>query len=64
LLSPTAVHADAEVHDTPESKALVAPDGAGGVCAVQLVPFHCSASGMLLLCPTAVQAESDVQETL
>src|SRR6516225_9936921 len=64
---PTAVHADADVQDTPASVA--PPCGGLGVAWIdQLVPFHRSASVMAvgvkgLEAPTAVQAEDDVHAT-
>ena len=51
------------MQDTAEREALVAPEGSARVWAVQVVPFHCSASGVPLLSPTAVQAEGEVQDT-
>src|SRR5215470_8509746 len=64
---PTAVHADAEVHDTPFRE----PPPCGGLGAawmVHLVPFQRSATGraapvVVVLAPTAMQADADVQVT-
>jgi hypothetical protein len=44
VLFPTAVHAVAEMHDTPDSLLACAPLGLGVVWIVQLVPFQRSAS--------------------
>ncbi len=64
---PTAVHADADVQDTPLRKA---PPGRGlGVgWMVHLVPFHRSARAravpaLVVLAPTAMQAEDELQAT-
>jgi hypothetical protein len=43
-LPPTAVHADADEHETPFRKANCDPVGFGVDCTVHFVPFHCSAS--------------------
>jgi hypothetical protein len=43
LLDPTAVHAVAEVHDTPKRLLVVAPLGLGVGCIVQALPSHRSA---------------------
>jgi hypothetical protein len=60
---PTAVHAFAEVHDTPFSELNWPPAGAGGWM-LQLFPSHLSAiTCSSLLFPTAVHAFGDVQET-
>jgi hypothetical protein len=64
---PTAVHADADVQDTPLRK----PPPCGGLGVgwmVHLVPFHRSARARavpaaVVLAPTAMQAEADVQAT-
>jgi hypothetical protein len=64
---PTAVHADADVQDTPFKK----PPPCGGLGVgwmVHLVPFHRSARARavpaaVVLAPTAMQAEADVQTT-
>jgi hypothetical protein len=64
---PTAVHADADVQDTPLRKP--SPWGGLGVSwMVHLVPFHRSATGrtapvVVVLAPTAMQADADVQAT-
>jgi hypothetical protein len=42
--NPTAVQADAELHDTASRSLEMAPDGLGVVCTVQDVPFHDSAN--------------------
>src|SRR6185437_9704185 len=64
---PTAVHANADVQDTPLRKA---PPGRGlGVGRmVHLVPFHRSARAravpaLVVLAPTAMQDDADVQAT-
>jgi hypothetical protein len=43
--NPTALHALAELHDTLNSSARVAPAGAGVAWMLQAVPFHASANG-------------------
>jgi hypothetical protein len=64
---PTAVHADADVQDTPLRKP--PPWGGLGVgWMVHLVPFHRSATGraapvVVVLAPTAMQDDADVQAT-
>ena len=68
LALPTAVHALAEVHDTPDSTAFVAPDGFGVVWTVHFVPFQSSAKGVSapgksLKDPTAVHVVNDTHET-
>jgi hypothetical protein len=62
LEPPTAVQADAEVHDTPLS---VAPpwDGLGVGWMTQRVPFHRSASVPAAEPPTAEHADAEVQDT-
>jgi hypothetical protein len=40
---PTATHALAEAHDTPESALNVAPDGVGVDWIDHVLPFHASA---------------------
>src|SRR5215468_6313848 len=67
---PTAVHCDREVQDTSLKPGLYAPAGVGGARTVQLVPFHCSASGLVFegwlgvaMLPTAMQAVADRHET-
>jgi len=65
--APTAVQADADVQDTPFKEP--PPCGGLGVAwIVHLVPFHRSATArdtpaVVMLDPTAVQAEADVQAT-
>jgi hypothetical protein len=60
--APTAVHADADVQDTPLRKP---PPRAGLRVAwiVHLLPFQLSARVPALDAPTAVHADADVQET-
>ena len=48
VYSPTAMHAELEVHDTALSVLLVAPTGFGVVWIVQPSPFHASASVTLV----------------
>jgi hypothetical protein len=61
---PTAVHAVADVHDTPIRKLIGTPGGAGIGWTLQLVPSHLSAiTRPALLFPTAVHAEGELQET-
>jgi hypothetical protein len=61
---PTAMHAVADVHETPVRKLFGTPAGAGIVWTLQLVPFHRSAmTCAALLLPTAVHADGEVQET-
>src|SRR5437660_4795892 len=43
VLDPTAVHAVAEMHDTPDSAASVDPAGLEVACDVQATPFQPSA---------------------
>jgi hypothetical protein len=62
LEAPTAVHADADVQDTPLKKPL--PCGGLGVAwIIHLTPSHRSASVPPLKDPTAVQAEGEVHDT-
>ena len=67
LEAPTAVHAHAEVQDTPFRPP--PPCGGLGVAWIdQLAPFHRSASVVALgvkglEAPTAVHADADVQDT-
>jgi hypothetical protein len=59
---PTAVHDDAEVHDTPLSPA--PPCGGLGVAWIaQVVPFQCSAKVPEFENPTAVHDTAEVQAT-
>ena len=59
---PTAVHDDAEVHDTPLSPA--PPCGGLGVAWIaQVVPFQCSAKVPEFENPTAVHDAAEVQAT-
>jgi hypothetical protein len=67
--APTAIHAVAEVHDTPASFVTIAPAGLGVACTVQAAPFHTSASvtsclKVLVNHPAAVQAVAEVHDTL
>src|SRR5579863_8054295 len=69
LSEPTASQAVAAGHETALSCAVVEPLGAGTVCSVQAVPFHCSANGVWfppesVQNPTAVHAFTDAHETL
>jgi len=62
LAAPTAVHADADVQDTPLRKP--PPCGGLGVAwTVHLVPFQLSARVPALEAPTAVHADAEVQDT-
>jgi hypothetical protein len=68
LNQPTAVHAVADVHDTPSRPLVVVPAGLGTVWIDQLVPFHRSANGrelpvLLIKEPTAMQAVLEVHDT-
>jgi hypothetical protein len=60
---PTAVHAVAEVHDTPCREPLVPPLGSGGCIALQLKPSQRSAKSTSPEDPTAMHAVADVHET-
>jgi hypothetical protein len=65
---PTAVHADADAHDTPSRLLPAAPFGLGVLWIAQLVPFHRSARvacapAPLVKLPTATHADADVQDT-
>jgi hypothetical protein len=60
---PTAVHAVAEVHDTPDKLMLAAPLGVGVVWIVHVLPSQRSASVPPLPDPRAVHAVADVHET-
>jgi hypothetical protein len=62
---PTAVHAVADVHETPLSSAREpgAPGGIGRLSGLQIVPFQKSATGLVSPMPTAVQTRGDVQDT-
>jgi len=60
--APTAVHADADVQDTP----LKNPRPCGGLGAAWMVhraPFHASASAPPLKPPVAVQADAEAHDT-
>jgi hypothetical protein len=62
---PTAVHAVADVHDTPLSSAAgpESPGGIGRLSGLQIVPFQKYANGPVSPNPTAVQTRGDVQDT-
>jgi hypothetical protein len=61
---PTAVHAFAEVHDTPFRELICAPAGAGIDWMLHLLPSHRWAiTCPSLLFPTAVHALGDLHET-
>ena len=65
---PVAVHALAEVHDTPLRALALAPAGLGVAWMDQAVPFQCSASvpwrpRPLKEFPVAVHAAAEVHET-
>jgi hypothetical protein len=60
--APTAVHADADVQDTPLRKPPPRA-GLGVFCTVHVVPFQLSARVPALEPPTAVQADAEVQDT-
>jgi hypothetical protein len=61
-VAPTAVHAFADVHDTPNRELIGAP-GIATTWMRQLCPFHLSAmTTPSLLLPTAVHAFGEVQE--
>src|SRR6266516_6826200 len=64
LFQPTAMHAIAETHDTPESQLPVAL-GLGLGTTDQLVPFQDSISvaGPLPVLPTAVHALAEMHDT-
>src|SRR3989442_1590459 len=67
-LSPTAVHALAEVHETSLSKLSVDPAGLGVAWITQEVPFQRSAKvspvpELSTFSPTAVHALAEVQDT-
>jgi hypothetical protein len=67
-MSPTAVQAVADVHETPLSSLPLAPGKFGVVWSDQLVPFQCSARVISLPMlstefPTAVHAMDDAHET-
>jgi len=59
---PTAVHAVADVHDTPDSTEN--PGGLGVAWIFQDVPFHASANVPLGPLPTAMHEVADVHDTL
>ncbi len=68
LYPPTAVHAAADVHDTPLRALPWAPAGLGVDWMDQLEPFHRSARAraapaLLLFPPTAVHAVADEHDT-
>jgi hypothetical protein len=61
-LLATAMHAEADVHDTPSSPS-VPPLGLGVCWMAQPVPFQLSASVPPEELPTAVHAEAEVHDT-
>src|SRR5215469_7306481 len=66
--APPAVQAAAEVQDTARNSLPIDPAGRAVAWMLQAVPFHRSASEVLLpwasvWAPTAVQARAEVQET-
>src|SRR5215469_14867790 len=66
--TPTAVHAFVAEQDTPNSALFTWPAGTGVDWLVHLLPSHRSASGVevfwvVVVVPTAVQAEAEVHET-
>jgi hypothetical protein len=63
--SATAVHAEGVGQETlPKPSPFPSvPDGVTGDCSVQVAPFHRSASSLVSVFPTAVQAEADVHDT-
>ena len=64
-ISPTAVHAEGDEHETPlkKSPCPCVPGGAGVDWTVHVVPSHRSASSAEAVLPTAVHALGEVQET-
>jgi hypothetical protein len=60
---PTAVHALADVQDTPASALAVPPAGSWVRCTDHFLPFQCSASVPSRPLPTAVHARADVHDT-
>src|SRR5215469_13418102 len=68
MLAPPAVQAVAEVQDTARNSLPAEPCGLAVAWMRQAVPFHRSASAVLVpwvsfWAPTAVQARAEVQET-
>jgi hypothetical protein len=61
--APTAVHTEAEVHETPPRPADAAPGGLGTCWMLHLMPFQRSASTPDAVLPVAVHAEEEVHET-
>jgi hypothetical protein len=64
-ISPTAVHAEGDEHETPPKKSPCpsVPGGVGVDWTVHVVPSHRSASSPEAVLPTAVHAETEVHET-
>jgi hypothetical protein len=68
LVSPTAVHALAEEHETADRKLPNAPVGFGVGSIVHFFPFQASANVRVVpdlstYCPTAVHAEAEAHDT-
>ena len=67
VVCPTAMHADGAVQARPLKLLDAAPSGLGGACAVQVVPFHPSATAAGVwavgVYPTAVQAVLEAHAT-
>ena len=61
--APTAVQADADVHETPPRKLKAGPLGNGADRMLQRVPSRRSTKTPAAVQPTAVHAEEEVQET-
>jgi hypothetical protein len=64
-ISPTAVHAEGDEHETPlkKSPCPCVPGGVDVDWTVHVVPFHRSASSAEAVLPTAVHALGEVHET-
>jgi len=64
-ISPTAVHAEGDEHETPPKKSPCpcVPGGVGVDWTVHVVPSHRSASSAEAVLPTAVHALGEVHET-
>ena len=67
MVCPTAMHADGAVQATALKLLDAAPSGLGAACAVQVVPFHPSATAAGVCAtgvyPTAVQAVPEAHAT-
>jgi hypothetical protein len=61
--APTAVHTEAEVHETAPMPLLAAPGGLGTCWMLHLWPFQRSARRPDAVLPVAVRAEAEVHET-